>query len=120
MGTAYALFSFSLRTLASCYAAFGGLLSKASYWQSGNSRIQQDSLESRLLEMVVGGKRVTYVFLLHDYKRNTVRQRPILVWTVGIQPVAPIEKLGRRAKYTDIRVCPQPRQQIDKQLAGAG
>lgn len=64
----------------------------------------QESHESRLFEMVIGGQGISNVSLLHDCERDAVGETPGLVWPIDEQLVTAREqfRVDRKDKYASI------------------
>ena len=60
--------------------------------------LRQQRLKSCLFDMPIPRQRLGKPFVRHHHKGNTVRQRPVLVWTGVVECETPIEKF-RRGHY---------------------
>jgi len=60
--------------------------------------------ESRLFEMMIGGKRVSQLLPLHDDEGGAIRERPLLVRAADIQLVCLVERSLISGQYPIARI----------------
>jgi hypothetical protein len=84
------------------------------------SVLRQQHPETSLLEMTIGCEGLADPVLLHDHKRNAVRQGPILIWAISIQPDSALEELWRRRDDFDVGRRLENLKQVDKGLTRPG